>query len=281
MPGTSRVRVSCSRGTCPKPGEPDLRTFEWRYLWGVARPRELLTIRSDSAQIWGSATSPDGRLLATGGGDGRIQLWSLPSGGLAATLQAPDARNIVYGVTFSPDGRLLATTANSPVVHLWDVGGRRLLATLGKQTGSVLWVAFSHDGKTLASVAGWPYALDTPAEVTLWDVASHRKLAVLVGHTSSTCRPDFSPDGRLLATPHGNGTILLWDLGSRTIVGHSPATRGWSSACGSHRMVSCWHPRASMAPCGCGTCRRAARLPRSAPTRERCTRLRSRPTGPG
>jgi WD40 repeat protein len=203
----------------PKAGEPDLRTFEWRYLWGVARPRELLTIRSDSAQIWGSATSPDGRLLATGGGDGRIQLWSLPSGGLAATLQAPDARNIVYGVAFSPDGRLLATTANSPVVHLWDVEGRRLLATLGKQKGNVLWVAFSHDGKTLASVAGWPYALDTPAEVTLWDVASHRKLAALVGHTSSSCRPDFSPDDRLLATPHGNGTILLWDLGSRTIVG--------------------------------------------------------------
>ena len=203
----------------PQAGEPDLRTFEWRYLWGLARPRELLTIRSDSAQIWGSATSPDGRLLATGGGDGRIQLWNMPSGGLAATLQAPDAKNIVYGVAFSPDGRLLATTAHSPVVHLWDVEGRRLLATLGKQKGSVLWVAFSHDGKTLASVAGWPYALDTPAEVTLWDVASHRKLATLVGHTSSTCRPDFSPDDRLLATPHGNGTILLWDLGSRTIVG--------------------------------------------------------------
>ena len=50
-------------------------------------------------------------------------------------------------------------------------------------------------------------------------MASHRKLAALVGHTSSSGRLDFSPDDRLLATPHGNGTILLWDLGSRTIVG--------------------------------------------------------------
>ena len=206
-------------------------------------------------------------------------MWSLPSGGLAATLQAADAKGIVYGVAFSPDGRLLATTANSLVVHLWDVETRRLLATLGKQRGSVLSVAFSHDGKTLASMAGYPYALDTPAELTLWDVASQTKLAALVGHTSSGGWLDFSPDDRLLATPHGNGTILLWDLGSRTIVGHLPATRGWSSACGSHRMVSCWHPEASMAPYGCGTRRHAARSPRSGPTREPCTLVAFSPDG--
>ena len=61
---------------------------------------------------------------------------------------------------------------------------RRLLATLGKQQGSVFWVPFSHDGKTLASMAGYPYALDAPAELTLWDVATRRKLATLAGHTS-------------------------------------------------------------------------------------------------
>ena len=42
-------------------GLRDLRTFEWRYLFGMARPRELAIVKSGSREIWGSAISPDGR----------------------------------------------------------------------------------------------------------------------------------------------------------------------------------------------------------------------------
>jgi WD40 repeat protein len=208
----------------PNPGEVDLRTFEWRYLFGLARRRERLTITSASPEIWGNAISPDGRLLATGGGDGRIQLSSLPSGAPVATLQA--LHNLVYTVTFSPDGSLLATSTDSNEVHIWDVTSRRLIARLDNHAGPVIAIAFSSDGRRLASMAGYPYATDTPAQLSIWDVPSLRRLAILVGNKHSSGWMSFSPDGRLLATPHGNGAVLLWNLDSKRVVGELTGHQG-------------------------------------------------------
>jgi eukaryotic-like serine/threonine-protein kinase len=201
----------------PRRGETDLRTFEWRYLSGLARQKELRTIKSGSAEIWGSALSPDGRILATGGGDGRIQLWDPASGAVLAAFQA--SSNIIYCLAFSPDGTLLAAATATSDVHLWDVASRTLVAKLGGHRAAVLSVAFSRDGTMLASMAGYPYATDTPAELSLWDVASRRRTATLVGHTSSSGWMSFSPDGRVLATPHGNGKVILWDVSAKTMAG--------------------------------------------------------------
>ena len=202
----------------PKAGERDLRTFEWRYLFGLTRPRELLTIRSAATQLWGSAISPDGRLLATGAGDGRIELWDLTSGTPVTTLSA--SASVVYSAAFSPDGRLLATSnLDTGEVDLWDVASRTKAGRLGRHTGGTFALAFSHDGRTIVSSSSYPYALETPAELLLWDVATRRQRATLTGHTSSSGWMGFSPDDRVLATPHGDGTINLWDLPSRRIAG--------------------------------------------------------------
>ena len=208
----------------PGPGQRDLRTFEWRYLFGLTRPKELLTLTSSSPSIWGSAISPDGRLLAAGAGDGVVYLWDSTTGSLVGRVQ--QTHNIVYCVAFSPDGTLLATTSGAPdEVHLWDVKTRMQVGRLVHNTG-VFSVAFSPDGKTLATMAGYPYAIATPAELTLWDVASRSKTGTLEGHTSSSGWMSFSPDGRLLATPHGNGTVILWDVRTRTMVGELTGHRG-------------------------------------------------------
>jgi eukaryotic-like serine/threonine-protein kinase len=207
----------------PGPGQPDLRTFEWRYLFGLTRPRELLTVTSESASIWGSAISPDGQLLAGGGGNGVVYLWDT-NGTLVGKLQA--SKSIVYCVAFSPDGTVLATSSTVPAeVQLWDVKTRSLIGTLPHHTG-VYSLAFSPDGHTLATNGGYPYAVATPAELSLWDVASRVKLAALVGHSSSAGWMSFSPDGRLLATPHGNGTVILWDVRTRAMVGELTGHRG-------------------------------------------------------
>jgi len=236
----------------PHPGEPDLRTFEWRYLFGLTRPRELLTITSASTQLWGSAISPDGRLLATGAGDGRIEVWELATGTLVTTFKA--SSNVVYSAAFSPNGGLLATSNLEPSeVDLWDVATRSRAGRLSGPRGGVLAIRFSHDGKTLASMSGYPYAVDEPAELVLWDVATRRKLATLAGHTSSSGWMDFSPDDRVLATPHGNGTINLWDVPARRIVSTLAGHQGlvfcvrfspdgeWLASGGIDGTVRLWH----------------------------------------
>jgi WD40 repeat protein len=75
-------------------------------------------------------------------------------------------------------------------------------ATLKGHTEVVRSVAYSPDGKTLASLS--------PGAVKLWDVQTGKERAALP--TKSAICVAFSPDGRTLASGSGDGTIRLWDL---------------------------------------------------------------------
>ena len=264
----------------PKAGEPDLRTFEWRYLWGLARPRELLTIRSDSARDLGQ------RHLSR----------RSPAGDRRRRRQNPVVEPAVRRARGNtPSRRCQRHCLRRRVFSRWPAArhDRRYVGDIcGMSRPGACWrrwanseaacfsVAFSHDGKTLASMAGYPYALDTPAELTLWDVASQSK-AGRAGRTHVVRRLDWTsrPTTACLPLRTATGPSSCGTSARGRSSDTLRATRGWSSACGSHRMVSCWHPEASMAPCGCGMRRHAARSPRSGPTREPCTLVAFSPDG--
>jgi len=79
-------------------------------------------------------------------------------------------------------------------------------------------IAFSHDGKTLASGSD-----DT--DVILWDLTSGRRIKTLSGHSNWVRYVAFSPDGRTLASGSRDETIILWDIATgiklKTLNGHS------------------------------------------------------------
>ena len=61
---------------------------------------------------------PDGRTLATAGGDGLVRFWDIYAGKMKNVLAGNTAR--IWSIAFSPDGKTLATGSADGVVRLWN-----------------------------------------------------------------------------------------------------------------------------------------------------------------
>ncbi|WP_283136347.1 hypothetical protein [Rhizohabitans arisaemae] len=86
------------------------------------------------------------------------------------------------------------------------------IAALAGHGRSVTSVAFSPDGKTLATGSH-------DETVVLWDVATRRQTASLAGHSGSVTSVAFSPDGRTLAVGGYPRTVRLWNVATRRQIG--------------------------------------------------------------
>ena len=153
-------------------------------------------------------------ILATKARAQHYTQWRLPEGAKARLGKGSITGDIVY----SPDGTRLAV-ASSIGIWLYDAQTYQEVALLTGHTADVMSVAFSPDGKTLASGADWP-----DNTVRLWDAVTGQHKRTLTGHTHFVNSVAFSPDGKTLASGSRDGTVLLWEMtpspiGSPQIVG--------------------------------------------------------------
>ena len=143
--------------------------------------------------------SPDGRMLAIGGVESKSNF------DFASMMNPAAQKNRKNSKPPDPDEIMknMKVEAVGQVV-LWDVVSGSEVGALKGHGKGVTQVAFSRDGRLLASGS-------TDNTIKIWDVAARRELRTLSGHTANVDSIDFSPDSSLLASTSQDGSTFLWD----------------------------------------------------------------------
>jgi WD40 repeat protein len=157
-----------------------------------------------STRVNGLVFSPNGRVLASGGGDGLVNLWSVTNSRLLRTLNTevpPGPRNRIISLAFSPDGTRLAGGGDGEI-RIWAVNDGSLIETIeDAHTDWVLSLAFAPNGEVLASGS-----FDGTAK--LWNTANWIHLHTL-SHQGQVRAVAFSPDSLTIASGAG-ASFHLW-----------------------------------------------------------------------
>lgn len=203
-------------------------------LWDSAARRGFVLEGSHKDSV-ALAMSPDGRILASGGGSqsepaaaspvgGNVQLWDLRTRTLITKRPLFSSGTQVSALAFSPDGSVLAAGFGR-TVRLWNVAdGKELTPPISGITDQVNAVALAPDNRTLA--------IGTGNTTVLWNVRAQRQIGTpLVGHSDPVTVLAFNRDGTTLATGGEDQTVRLWDVTSQSQIG-APLTghTGWPTA---------------------------------------------------
>ena len=179
-------------------------------LWNTATRQTTAEMPLDE-RCSGLAFAKDGRTLVTSTVGGNTTLWRMPDGTKLASHTSTQA-SLDYRDTFAatPDLKLAAETLTGGRVSILDLRGGRELWTAVATKQFLKALAFSPDGKTMASAAGY-----TESDIRLWEVATGKQVGKLEGHGSWVSSLVFIPDGKRLISSSADQTIRIWDAASQ------------------------------------------------------------------
>jgi WD40 repeat protein/serine/threonine protein kinase len=236
-------------------------------IYDLSTRRPVHILKGYPAQVQCVAFSPDGKFVGAGGLDGKVCVWEASSGRLRFTGTAHQGR--VESLAFSPTGKALASAGPTGeirpgkrrrpvrIIQIWAVpGGQRLFEIRTDLEEVILGLAFSPDGKRIASASydGFVklWAADSPhrdplvkrllyqplsfvglafyqegkyarvaaaswdRSVHVWNPVRGNEFLILTGHSGTVAAVAAGPDGKRLATASWDRTVCIWDADTKT-----------------------------------------------------------------
>jgi len=154
--------------------------------------------------------SPDGKLLATGGGDpsrsGELAIWNLEDRSLLRKFQ--DAHSdTVLGVQFSRDGKSLLSGAADKFVKVFDVESGNHVRSFEGHTHHVLDVSWKADGTAIASAGA-------DNQIKIWTVETGEQQRTIGGHGKQVTSIEYVGIGAQVVSCGGDKSVRLHNTGN-------------------------------------------------------------------
>ncbi|HLJ96981.1 MAG TPA: WD40 repeat domain-containing protein [Gemmataceae bacterium] len=160
-----------------------------------------LTLQFKGRRPMEIAFSPDGKSLCAV--SSIAETWDVATG---RAITIGQAGKTVFSQAIRPDLQTIAWGAGDGTIQLWDLANRKEKGMLKGHQGKAVALAFSRDGKMLASAG-------EDQTVKIWDVESGKSTTTVPGQLHKRVSLALSPDGKILAAVGiGENTIRLWNL---------------------------------------------------------------------
>jgi len=195
-----------------------LSASPWAPLIAVAGQRQVCLYHADTAQLLGVLPfvegtvhvlrfSRDGSLLLAGGGQeakqGIVVVFDVRSGRRLATVG--DELDVVLTADMSRDHSRIALGGPKRLVRIYSTADGKLLNEIKVHNDWVTAVAFSPDGKLLATA-------DRGGGTLVWEADTAREHLRLTGHSKAVTGLSWRSDSKALAASGEDGTVRVWEM---------------------------------------------------------------------
>jgi len=204
--GATKVIATLREGILVASADKTVRIWDESPKWyfqkkiGGLQDSKTLVDRVNSLSF-----SPDGKLLASGGGvpsrSGELKVWNVADGKLVCS-NTESHSDTISGISFSPDGKFIATAGTDRFVKVFNMEGAVLERSFEGHTNHVLDVAWRADGFVLASAGA-------DQVVKEWNFEQGSQKQTVKGHSKGVSSIAYMGTGEQLISSSGDQSVRI------------------------------------------------------------------------
>lgn len=176
-------------------------------MWQVRTGERVGEFGKDYDTVLAAAVSPDHRMVAVGGTNKKVRVFSAENGEQLYKLEKHT--DWIYALKFTPDGEVLATADRAGNLHLWQAANGRPAEELRGHDGAIHDMDYTHDSVYLATAG-------EDGNVYLWDTWKFNQVRKFMAHPGGVLSLNISKDGQIV-TSGKDGFTKRWDLNGKNV----------------------------------------------------------------